>query len=129
MPTDLRLLSRRERQIMDILYRRSSATALQVMQEMGPEPPSYSTVRTLLGILEKKGHVRHEKEGHHYTYVPITPAGEASHSALSHLMDTFFNGSASAVVSALIDLKQDRLTPNEYDEILELIEKSRKEGR
>jgi len=129
MSTDQRFLSRRERQIMDILYRLCSATALQVMEEMGPEPPSYSTVRTLLGILEKKGHVRHEKEGHHYTYVPITPAGEARYSALSHLMDTFFNGSASAVVSALIDLKQDKLTAGEYEEILELVEKSRKEGR
>ncbi len=129
MGTDLRILSRRERQIMDILYRGGSATALQVMQAMGPEPPSYSTVRTLLGILEKKGHVRHAKEGHHYTYVPMTPAGEARYSALSHLMETFFNDSASAVVSALIDLKQDRLTAGEYDEILELVEKSRKEGR
>jgi len=129
MPTDLRFLSRRERQIMDILYRLCNATALQVMQEMVPEPPIYSTVRTLLGILEKKGHVRHEKEGHHYTYVPITPAGEARDSALSHLMETFFNGSASAVVSALIDLKQHKLTAGEYDEILELVEKSRKEGR
>ncbi|RPJ86051.1 MAG: BlaI/MecI/CopY family transcriptional regulator, partial [Acidobacteria bacterium] len=98
-------------------------------QEMGPEPPSYSTVRTLLGILERKGHVKHSKEGHHYTYMPITPAGEARYSALNHLMDTFFNGSASAVVSALIDLKQDRLTSGEDDEILELVEKSRKEGR
>jgi len=114
---------------MDILYRMCSGTALQVMQEMGPEPPSYSTVRTLLGILEKKGHVRHEKEGHHYTYVPITPAGEARDSALNHLMETFFNGSASAVVSALIDLKQNELTPGEYDEILQLVEKSRREGR
>jgi len=114
---------------MDILYRLCRATALQVMQEMGPEPPSYSTVRTLLGILEKKGHVRHEKEGHHYTYVPNTPAGEARYSALTHLMDTFFNGSASAVVSAIIDLKQDKLTAGEYEEILELVEKSRKEGQ
>lgn len=127
MSPDLRQLSRRERQIMDILYRLGKATAFQVMQEMGPEPPSYSTVRTLLGILERKGHLSHSKEGHHYTYIPVTPTGEASYSALSHLMDTFFNGSASAVVSAVIDLRQDKLTPEEYEEILNLVEKSRQE--
>ena len=129
MSPDLRSLSRRERQMMDILYRLNRATALQVMREMGGDPPSYSTVRTLLGILERKGHLRHQKEGHHYTYVPVTPAGEARSSALNHLMETFFNGSASAVVSALIDLNQEKLTSEEYDEILQLVEKSRREGR
>ena len=129
MSPDLRSLSRRERQMMDILYRLNRATALQVMREMGDDPPSYSTVRTLLGILERKGHLRHEKEGHHYTYLPVTPAGEARSSALSHLMETFFNGSASAVVSALIDLNQEKLTSDEYDEILQLVEKSRRDGR
>jgi predicted transcriptional regulator len=114
---------------MDILYRLEKATALQVMQEMGPEPPSYSTVRTLLGILERKGYVTHEKEGHHYTYMPKMPVGEARASMLKHLMHTFFDGSASAVVSAVIDLNQDKLSPEEYEEILELVEKSRKEGR
>jgi BlaI family transcriptional regulator, penicillinase repressor len=129
MASDLRQLSRRERQIMDILFRLGRGTALQVMQDMEPEPPSYSTVRTLLGILEKKGHVRHEKEGHHYTYVPRTSTGEARNSALTHLMDTFFHGSASAVVSAVIDLAEDKLTPEEYQEILERVAKSSKEGR
>src|SRR5512147_2714823 len=95
-------LSRRERQIMDILYQRGRATASEVMNDL-PEPrSSYSTVRTQLRVLEDKGHVRHEEEGLRYVYVPVLARGTARKSALRHMVDTFFDGSAEQVVAALL---------------------------
>jgi BlaI family penicillinase repressor len=119
-------LTRRERQIMDILYRRGRATAGEVMEEL-PGDPSYSTVRTQLRVLEEKGHVRHDEQGLRFVYLPAVPRRAASKSALKHLMDTFFDGSAEKTVAAL--LGGDRtLTDNELDRIADLIAKARKDG-
>src|ERR687896_2293904 len=101
MTNPLHALSRRERQIMDILYRRGRATAAEVMEELTGEP-SYSTVRTQLRVLEEKGHVRHEEEGLRYVYVPAVARTAARKSALRHLVDTFFEGSTEKAVAALL---------------------------
>jgi predicted transcriptional regulator len=120
-------LTRRERQIMDILYRRGRATAGEVMDEL-PGGPSYSTVRTQLRVLESKGHVRHEEEGLRYVYVPEVPRHAARKSALRHLMTTFFDGSAEKVVSALLGGEGVRLSEKELERIAELVAKAKKEG-
>src|SRR6185312_11971255 len=103
------VLSRRERQIMDILYRRGRATANEVMQELSGEP-SYSTVRTQLRVLEEKGHVHHEEQGLRYVYEPAVPRHTARKSALRHLVDTFFDGSAEKTVAALLGGESARFT-------------------
>jgi BlaI family penicillinase repressor len=120
-------LSRRERQIMDILYRRGRATAAEVMADL-PGEPSYSTVRTQLRILEGKGHVKHEEEGLRYVYSAALPRRAARKSALRHLVDTFFDGSTEQVVSALLGGEGNRLSESELDRIATLIEKARKDG-
>jgi predicted transcriptional regulator len=120
-------LARRERQIMDILYRRGRATAVEVMEELTGSP-SYSTVRTQLRVLEEKGHVRHEEEGLRYIYTPAVPRHAARKSALRHLVDTFFDGSAEKTVAALLGSDGARMTDDELDRIAELIDKARKEG-
>jgi BlaI family penicillinase repressor len=120
-------LTRRERQIMDILYRRGRATAGDVMEEL-PGAPSYSTVRTQLRVLESKGHVRHEEEGLRYVYVPEVPRHAARKSALRHLMATFFDGSAEKVVSALLGGEGVRLSEEELERIAGLVAKAKKEG-
>jgi BlaI family transcriptional regulator, penicillinase repressor len=120
-------LTRRERQIMDVLYRRGRATAAEVMEEL-PGDPSYSTVRTQLRVLEDKGHVRHEEEGLRYVYCPAVPRHTARRSALRHLVETFFDGSAEKVVGALLGGEGARLSPKELERIAELVEKARKEG-
>ena len=120
-------LTRRERQIMDILYRRGRATANEVMQEL-PGDPHYSTVRTQLRTLEDKGHVAHEEEGLRYVYMPAVPRRAARKSALRHLMDTFFDGSAEQVVAALLGGEGAKLSDEELGRIGELIEKAKKEG-
>ena len=127
-PTNIQDFSRRERQIMDVVYRQGEATAAEVMSQI-PEPPGYSTVRTLLGVLERKGHLKHHRRGHHYVYSPTTPVEKASNSILEHVMDTFFNGSASRVVSAILDISDAQLSPTEYDKILAIVETAKKEGR
>ena len=121
-------LSRRERQIMDILYRRERASASTIHAAM-PDPPSYSAVRATLRILEEKGHVSHEEEGLHYVYLPTVPREKATRSALKHLVDTFFSGSPEKAVAALLDPSAERLSADELDRIAELVEKARKEGR
>ncbi len=121
-------LSRRERQILDLLYRRGRATAAGVHEGL-PEAPSYSAVRALLRILEEKGHVRHEAEGPRYVYRPAVPRDRARRSALAHLVETFFNGSAEQAVAALLDTSAGRLRPEELDKLAERIEKARREGR
>ena len=120
-------LSRRERQIMDVLYRRGRATAAEVMQDLTGDPHS-STVRTQLRVLEDKGHVRHEEEGLRYVYMPAVPRHAARKSALRHLVETFFDGSTEKAVAALLGREGSRLSDEELDRIADLIAKTRKEG-
>src|SRR6266571_206917 len=122
------VLTRRERQIMDILFRRGRATASQVMAEL-PGDPSYSTVRTQLRVLEDKGHVRHEEDGQRYVYAPAVPRRTVRRSALKHLVETFFEGSVEQTVAALLGSDATRLSIPELERIAELIDKARKEGR
>jgi len=118
-------LSRRERQIMDVLYRRGRATAAEVMGDL-PGDPSYSTVRTQLRVLEQKGHVEHQEEGLRYVYVPAVPRRSARKSALRHLVETFFDGSAEQVVAAVLGGEGARISEDELDRIAELVAKARK---
>jgi predicted transcriptional regulator len=120
-------LSRRERQIMDILYRRGRATAGEVMAELTGDP-SYSTVRTQLRVLEDKGHVHHEEHGLRYVYMPAVPRHAARKSALRHLVDTFFDGSSEQVVAALLGGEAMRLSDNDLKRIAALVTKARKDG-
>ena len=117
-------LSRRERQIMDILYRFGRVTAAEVMDEL-PGSPSYSTVRTQLRVLEKKGHVRHEEQGAKFIYLPAVPRRAARKSALRHLVDTFFDGSVEKVVGALLGGEGARVTEEELERIAEQVAKAR----
>jgi BlaI family transcriptional regulator, penicillinase repressor len=117
-------LSRRERQIMDILYRRGRATGGEVMDDL-PGDPSYSTVRTQLRVLERKGHVRHEEHGLKFIYMPAVPRRAARKSALKHVVDTFFDGSVEKVVGALLGGEGMRVTQEELDRIAEQVEKAR----
>ena len=120
-------LTRRERLIMDILYRRGRATAGEVMEDLSGDP-SYSTVRTQLRVLETKGHVRHEEHGLRYVYMPAVPRHAARKSALRHLVETFFDGSTEKTVAALLGADGSRLSEAELERIAELIAKARKEG-
>jgi BlaI family penicillinase repressor len=121
-------LSRRERQIMDILYQRGKATAAEVKVAMD-DAPSYSAVRAMLRVLEEKGHVRHETEGLRYVFVPSVNREKAKRSAVKHLIDTFFRDSPDQVVAALLDVSSKQLTNAELDSMAELIEKARREGK
>jgi predicted transcriptional regulator len=120
-------LSRRERQIMDILYQRGKSSASEVRQAM-PDAPSYSAVRAMLRILEEKGHVRHQAEGLRYVYLPTVARDKAKRSAVKHLLDTFFDDSPEQIVAALLDISSTRLTREELDRMAEMIEQARKEG-
>jgi predicted transcriptional regulator len=120
-------LSRRERQIMDILYKLERASVGQVLAEIAGKP-SYSTVRAQLRVLEEKGHVRHEEHGLRYVYVPAVPREVARRSALRHVVETFFDGSTEKVVAALLGGEVARITPEELDRLAHLIAKGRKEG-
>jgi BlaI family penicillinase repressor len=121
-------LSRRERQIMDILYQRGKASANDVRDAM-PDAPSYSAVRAMLRVLEEKGHIKHQEEGMKYVYAPVVTAGKAKRSAVKHVMDTFFQGSAEQIVAALLDVSSSRLTREELDRMSALIEKAKQEGK
>ena len=121
------VLSRRERQIMDILFRRGRASAAEVMDDL-PGNTSYSTVLTQLRVLEEKGHVRHEEEGLRYVYTPAIARHAARKSALRHLVDTFFEGSAEKAVAALLGGEGSRLTEEELDRIADLVNRTRREG-
>jgi BlaI family penicillinase repressor len=120
-------LTRRERQIMDILYRRGRATASEVREDL-PGDPHYSTVRTQLRILEEKGHISHEEQGLRYVYLPAVPRRAARRSALRHLVDTFFDGSAEQVVAAVLGGEGSKLSDEELNRIAELVAKAKKEG-
>lgn len=121
-------LSRRERQIMDVIYARGRATVAEVREGL-PDPPTYSAVRALLRILEEKGHLRHEQDGPRFVFLPTVPAEKARQSALRHLLRTFFDGSAEGAVAALLDLEASQLSPEEFERLAERIERARKEGR
>ena len=123
-----RQLSRRERQIMDILYQRGKASASEVREAM-EDAPSYSAVRAMLRVLEDKGHARHQAEGLRYVYVPVVAHEQAKRSAVKHLMSTFFNDSPEQIVAALLDVSSTRLTREELDRMAAMIEKARKEGK
>ena len=119
-------LSRRERQIMDILYQLGRATAAELMKAL-PGDPSDSTVRTQLRVLEGKGHVRHEEEGTKYVYFPVVPRRIVRKSALKHVVDTFFEGSVEKVVAALLGPDGGRLDDKELDRIAYLVARARSE--
>jgi len=121
-------LSRRERQIMDILYRLGRATANEVMAGL-PGKLHYSTVRTQLRVLEAKGHVRHEEQGLRYIYMPTLPRHTVRQSALRHLLETFFEGSAEKMFATLLGSDATRLSDEELNRLGELIEKTKKAGR
>jgi predicted transcriptional regulator len=121
-------LSRRERQIMDIVYQLGHVTAVEV-EKLLPDPPGNATVRKLLRKLEEKEFLCHKREGKRFIYSPTIPADKAKISALDHLLDTFFMGSAANAVVALLDRSQSKLTDEEREAILRRIEESRKEGR
>jgi predicted transcriptional regulator len=120
-------LTRRERQIIDVLYRRGRSTAADVRPDLTGDP-SDSTVRTQLRVLEAKGHVRHEEEGLRFIYLPAVPRTAARRSALKHVVETFFDGSAERLVGALLGGEGARLTPDELDRIARLIGKARTGG-
>jgi predicted transcriptional regulator len=119
-------LSRRERQIMDILFRLGRATAAEVMAEL-PSDPSYSTVRTQLRVLEQKGHVRHQEDGVRFVYMPVVARHAARKSALRHVINTFFDGSPEKAVAALLGGDAAKLSDEELDRIADLIAKARKD--
>ncbi len=121
-------LSRRERQIMDILYQRGKASASEVREAM-EDAPSYSAVRAMLRVLEEKGHVRHQEEGLKYVYVPVVARDKAKRSAVKHVLDTFFAGSPEQIVAALLDVSASKLTREELDRMAEMIEKAKREGK
>ena len=121
-------LSRRERQIMDIVYRLERATAAEVMERL-PDPPSYSAVRAMLRILEEKDHLKHSQDGPRYVYEPTVAAEQASRSALRHVLRTFFDGSAAQAMAALLDETSDELSTNELDGLALLIDEAKREGR
>ena len=124
----LRGLSRRERQIMDILYQRGKASASEVREAM-EDAPGYSAVRAMLRVLEEKGHVKHQAEGLKYVYVPVVAREKAKRSAVKHVLDTFFTGSPEQIVAALLDVSATRLTREELDRMSEMIEKAKGEGK
>ena len=121
-------LSRRERQIMDFLFRVGRASAADVLEGI-PEPPSYSAVRAMLRTLEEKGHVRHEEEGRAYVYLPTTRVESARRSALAHLLRTFFDNSAEQAMAALLDLRGTKMSEAELNRMGQLIEQAKQEGR
>jgi predicted transcriptional regulator len=121
-------LGRRERQIMDILFRLERATVAQVLAEL-PDPPTYSAVRGMLRLLEDKGFITHERDGLRYVYLPAGDTSQARRSALRHMVNTFFGGSSESAVAALLDLPESRLSADERERMLRLIRKARSEGR
>ena len=120
-------LSRRERQIIDILYTQGKSTAAEVQSAL-PDPPSYSAVRAMLRILEEKGHVRHQQDGPRYVYLPTVARDSAKKSALRHMLQTFFDGSAEEAISALLDDQSARLSEAELDRLARMIQQARRTG-
>ena len=126
MPAEAHLdLTRRERQIMDSVYRRGSATVAEVLEDL-PDPPSYSAVRAMLGKLQQKGHLSAEQDGPRYLYLPVVPRDEAQESALHRLVRTFFGGSPAKAAAALLGMDGGKVSDAELSELERLIERSRK---
>lgn len=121
-------LSRREREILNILYRKGRATATEVREEMA-EPPTYSAVRAMLRILEEKGQATHELDGQRYVYFPSVSRDRAKRSALRQLLDTFFDNSAEQAISTLLDVSSSKMSQEDFDRISAMVEQARKEGR
>jgi predicted transcriptional regulator len=121
-------LSRREQQIMDVIYSRGQATATEVMENLS-DPPGYSAVRALLRILEEKGHLRHEQVGQKYIYLPTVEREQVKHSALRRVLQTFFGGSTEEAVAALLDISQEQLSDEELKRMEKLIKQARQEER
>jgi len=121
-------LSRRERQTMEILYQRGKASASEIREAM-EDAPSYSAVRAVLRVLEEKGHVKHQAEELKYVYIPTVNRDKAKRSAVKHLLETFFNDSPKQIVAALLDVSSPRLTREELDQMAEMIDKARREGK
>jgi predicted transcriptional regulator len=127
-PTGAPSLTRREREIMDILHRRGRATAHEVLEDL-PDPPSYSAVRALLRLLEERGHVKHSEEDQRYVYRPVAAPGDARRSALAHVVRTFFSGSVEQAVVALVESSRSKLSREELDRLAAVIDRAKKEGR
>jgi len=121
-------LGRRERQIMDVIYRRGKASVAEVRGDL-PDPPSYSAVRAMLGFLEDKGHLRHEQEGLKYLYLPADDTTKVRASALKHMVKTFFGGSPERAVAALLEMSDTSLTEKDKQYLAQLIKKAQQEGR
>lgn len=121
-------LSRRERQIMDVIYGRGQATAAEV-QEGLPDPPSYSAVRAMLRLLEEKGYLKHEQDGPRYLFKPTLAREKARKSALKQMLETFFDGSTEQAMAALLNLSKSKLDKEELDRLSQMIETAKKEGR
>lgn len=121
-------LSRRERQIMDAVYRRGRATVADVLDDL-PDPPSYSAVRAMMGKLEEKGHLHHEQEGPRYVYFAAHPREAAREGALRRVLRTFFDGSPAKAVAAVLDLSDEELSDEELEQLERLIERARRRGR
>lgn len=121
-------LSRRERQIMDIIYQRQEATVAEVLKDLA-DPPSYSSVRALLSLLDKKGHVKYRQDGPRYVYSSIVPRAQAQDSALRRLLRTFFDGSAEEAVAALLAMDAKNISAEELERLSAHIEASKKKGR
>ena len=121
-------LSRRERQIMDIIYQFGQATAAEVLENL-PDPPGYSAVRAMLKILEDKGHRRHKQQGPRYVFLPKVSREKAKRSAVKHLLQTFFDGSAASAVATLLDVSRSDLSNADLDRLNRLISQAKKEGR
>jgi len=129
MPKDKHVdLSRRERQMMDVLYARGRASAAEILEAL-PDPPTYSAVRAKLRVLEEKGHIRHEEEALRYVYVPTVPRDSARRSALRRVVSTFFDGSVEQAVAALLDLSAADLEPRELDRIAQRIAEAKAEAK
>ena len=128
MPNSQKNLSRRERQIMDIIYQFGQATAAEVLDNL-PDPPGYSAVRAMLKILEDKGHLRHKQQGPRYVFLPKVSREKAKRSAVKHLLQTFFDGSAASAVATLLDVSRSDLSNADLDRLNNLISQAKKEGR
>ena len=128
MPNSQKNLSRRERQIMDIIYQFGQATAAEVLDNL-PDPPGYSAVRAMLKILEDKGHLRHKQQGPRYVFLPKVSREKAKRSAVKHLLQTFFDGSAASAVATLLDVSRSDLSNADLDRLNRLISQAKKEGR
>jgi predicted transcriptional regulator len=121
-------LGRRERQIMDVVYRRGKASVAEVRQDL-PDPPSYSSVRGMLGLLEDKGYLRHEQHGLKYLYLPKQDPRQVRTSALKHIVKTFFGGSPEQAVAALLEISDTKISAKDRQYLSQLIKKAQQEGR